>query len=431
MKIKFTEQALKKLSVPEGSRDHQWFDADTPGFGIRKFSSGRMVYFVKYRVGSKQKKVTIGRYQPGNIGQMRRKAEEVLIDARRASRETPRALNLSLGDVVDRYLNARETEVDPIWFLEITRFLKQYWADLHHQPIRELERGELVRKLDTVAKERGARTADHTQVALSTLFSWAIDRGYADANPLTRLKRRTKANNRTRVLSLQELVAIWQAAGDDDFGEIDKLLSLTLQRKTEISDLQWDEIDLSGDPQIKLPGERTKNGLAHDIPLTGQAETILRTRKRKFGRQYVFGDGQRGFQGWSKAKRRVEVAACRVRAPELLAEVRGNEATDDSLHAIIPHWTLHDLRRTGATMMNEFGLAEPYIIEAVLNHISGASKGGVAGVYNRARYDAQKRVALERWGTFVMTAVEAFKKAGFEAVREFEHREKQRLRGAL
>jgi integrase len=290
------------------------------------------------------------------------------------------------------------------------------------------------------------------QMALSTLFSWAIDRGYADANPLTRLKRRTKGNSRTRVLSFQELVAIWQAAADDDFGDIVRLLTLTLQRRTEISDLQWDEIDLSSDAQINLPEERTKNGLAHSVPLSGQADTILRTRKRRHGRQYVFGDGQRGFQGWSKAKRRLDISACRICAPEFVKtgegkvgecadkvahgpasrpiEGLGYQSTDDLLHSIIPHWTLHDLRRTGATMMNEFGLAEPHIIEAVLNHISGASKGGVAGVYNRARYDAQKRVGLERWGTFVMTAVDTYKKAGFPAVKEFERREKQKLRGA-
>jgi hypothetical protein len=89
-------------------------------------------------------------------------------------------------------------------------------------------------------------------------------------------------------------------------------------------------------------------------------------------------------------------------------EKREPASLDTLLHSIIPRWTLHDLRRTGATMMNEFGLAEPHIIEAVLNHVSGASKGGVAGIDNRARYDAQKRAALEHWAAFLITAIDEY-----------------------
>jgi integrase len=60
-----------------------------------------------------------------------------------------------------------------------------------------------------------------------------------------------------------------------------------------------------------------------------------------------------------------------------------------------PHWVLHDLRRTAATGMAEIGI-DPQIVEAVLNHVSGA-KAGVAGTHNRAAYAAQKKAALERW----------------------------------
>ena len=61
----------------------------------------------------------------------------------------------------------------------------------------------------------------------------------------------------------------------------------------------------------------------------------------------------------------------------------------------ITHWTLHDLRRSCATGMAELGV-QPHIIEAVLNHVSG-HKGGVAGIYNRAKYSAEMRDALQRW----------------------------------
>ena len=64
-------------------------------------------------------------------------------------------------------------------------------------------------------------------------------------------------------------------------------------------------------------------------------------------------------------------------------------------------WTLHDLRRTMATRMADLGV-QPHVIEAILNHVSG-HKSGVAGIYNRSTYAAEKRAALERWGSHIQT----------------------------
>ena len=70
----------------------------------------------------------------------------------------------------------------------------------------------------------------------------------------------------------------------------------------------------------------------------------------------------------------------------------------------LEHWTIHDLRRTVATGMAELGV-QPHIIEALLNHVSG-HKGGVAGIYNRATYDKEKREALNLWGEHVLSVIE-------------------------
>lgn len=74
------------------------------------------------------------------------------------------------------------------------------------------------------------------------------------------------------------------------------------------------------------------------------------------------------------------------------------DALDTAMPGAAP-WRLHDLRRTAATGMAELGIA-PHIVEAVLNHVSGA-RGGVAGIYNRAAYADEKRAALERWANHV------------------------------
>jgi integrase len=458
VQIKFTEQALSALSVPPGVRDHQWFDQSLPGFGFRKFASGQAAYFVKYRVGKQQRRITISKYTPGLLNSMRRKAAEILAEARLGNDRRATHINqhqvedLRTENVVQLYLDARVHELDPAWYKQVKRFLQQYWASFHRRPLRSLDRAELIRELDEINRSRGATTADHARKALSALFAWAIDRGYCDANPLTRVKRRNKVGSRERVLSMRELVAVWGGLKEEqDYRCIVRLLILTLQRKSEISDLQMSEIDTVKDKQIVLPAGRTKNGRQHKVPLSDPALEVLKVHPRRSDRVFLFGDGERGFQGWSKAKGRLDIAARRLLAPELMAafeegagdltdrtalrradhvaKALGHKSAEGLLHAIMPPWTLHDLRRTGGTMMNDFSLAEPHIIEAVLNHISGTSKGGVAGVYNRASYDIQKRIALDRWADFILRAVSCSDKSGLAGVDLFVTTERKKLAG--
>jgi integrase len=141
--------------------------------------------------------------------------------------------------------------------------------------------------------------------------------------------------------------------------------------------LRWDEVH---DDQIILPGSQTKNGRTHVVPLTDQVQTIL-SRLRRDARQSVFGRRGGGFGDWP----------------------RGKAALDARIRKVVG-WTLHDIRRTVATRMAELGI-QPHIIEAVLNHVSG-HKGGVAGIYNRATYDKEKREALNLWAEHVLALVE-------------------------
>jgi hypothetical protein len=94
--------------------------------------------------------------------------------------------------------------------------------------------------------------------------------------------------------------------------------------------------------------------------------------------------GETPVSGLGKAKARLELAT------------KANAGGDT-----LPHWTLHDLRRTAVTVMNEkLGIA-PHVVEAVVNHISGQAKAGVADVYNRALYLDDRRRALESWAAYL------------------------------
>jgi integrase len=205
--------------------------------------------------------------------------------------------------------------------------------------------------------------------------------GLADSNPVVGTIRVGEETSREHVISGHELAAIWKACRDDHHGQIIRLLILTAQRRDEVGDMRWSELDLDG-ALWTIPRERTKNALTHEVPLSTTAVRLLRGISRRDGREFVFGEGAGGFSGWSKAKAQLD-------------------ARIDGFGATVRPWRLHDLRRSAATRMADLGVL-PHVIEAVLNHVSG-HRAGVAGIYNRALYGAEKREAVERWAQHLLT----------------------------
>jgi len=147
--------------------------------------------------------------------------------------------------------------------------------------------------------------------------------------------------------------------------------------------MTWSELDFVRGGW-SIPGDRTKNGRMHEVPLAAFAAELSPQASLGLRCGSLFGEAKGPFQGWSKAKTALDK--------------RISEAG-----ALVLPWRLHDIRRTVATRMAELGV-QPHIIEAVLNHVSG-HKAGVAGVYNRALYAAEKRRALEGWAEHVCAIV--------------------------
>ena len=176
---------------------------------------------------------------------------------------------------------------------------------------------------------------------------------------------------RERVLSNEEIAAIWRATGTgSDYSRIVRMLLLTGCRREEIGGLRWDEIERD---VITLGRDRTKTGAVQEVFLGPLALAQLPERE---DREFVFGRGRSngaGFSGWSKSKARLDAAV-------------GFE------------WRLHDLRRTLSTRLNDAGV-EPHVVEALLGH--AGARAGIAGVYNKAAYREQKRQALEKWAGIV------------------------------
>jgi integrase len=387
---KLTDKDIRDLTVPEGAKDIQSFDKELPGFGVRKFASGKASLFVKYTVGTQQRRKTLGPWVAGTLPAIRKEAAVVLAqarlgkdvvgEARKAQQEAKKAK--TLGELVEPYLRLRETgnefwkAMRPKSHVETTRYLQRSWQPLHDKPVNEITRQMVRERRNEIVSESGAVSANRALAALSGLCGWAIEQEHiSGTNPTSDIKP-LHEEDRERVLSEEELVEIWLAAGDDEFGRIVKLLMLTGQRRQEIGGLEWTEVRLQR-ALIDLPERRTKNKKRHLIPLSEAALALLPTCPENMDAHHVFAPVH-----WGRDKGLLD------------KRILGRRG------ASLPHWTLHDIRRTVVTNMNELGFADPHIVEAVVNHISG-HKSGVAGKYNHAQYLEQRRDALEKWGRYL------------------------------
>lgn len=372
--MRLTVKSSEGVKLPVGKSDHIVFDEDIPGFGIRLREGGSRTWIYQYRIGSKQRRMVLGSAKSVPLSSARENASKLEAKVKLGGdpamdKDTARRdADNTVGALVDQYLEARKSAWRPSSEAEVRRHLIKHAKPLHRFPITVVTQRNVASLLGDIARVSGNITSNRVRASLNALFGWVICEGIRlpEGNVVAYTNTREE-KSRDRVLSDAELKAMWSACLDDHHGAIIKLLMLTGQRANEIAGLRWDE--LHDDNQIVLPGERTKNGRAHIVPLSDAAKAILCKLKRT-DRRHVFGRDDTGFQGLNKSQ------------PKLDARIA-------EAHGRLAHWTPHDLRRTVATRMAELGV-QPHIIEAVLNHVSG-HKGGVAGIYNRATYDRVPR----------------------------------------
>src|SRR5262249_38844806 len=278
-------------------------------------------------------------------------------------------------------LNVKATQGRP--FNQLKAILRDdHCQRLHPLGLGEIDRRQIAVLLNDIEKDRGPVSRNRVRSTLSAFFNWLCKEGLIELNPVTNTNKAPE-KERERVLSDDEVREVWGSL-KGQFGDIVRLLLLTGQRRREIGGLAWSEVSLADGGLISFPSERMKNGEEHKLPLSPQAKAILERQRRRNDRDFIFGLGSRGYGTWTFAKASLDEA--------ILAK---RQAINPKAKPM-PHWTLHDLRRTFSTRLHELGVL-PHIVEAILNHVSG-HKAGVAGIYNRAKYIEEMRQALERWG---------------------------------
>jgi integrase len=434
--MKLTERKIEKLSAEHGRKDRLVFDDAQRGLAVRVTASGGRTFLCQYTLHGHKWRVPLGACSAVSLSKAREAAAAIMGDVAKgrnpvaerkeaaATERARRARNrLTLRVLIDDWGRLHLTGRRPRYATEAVRALHYAFADYLDDAAEDLDRAAVVRALDALRRRRKRQSGDgadkHKGAAMTgrtaaygrAAFAWAAKRGSVRSNPFADLPVSKSIGKRERVLSDAEVAEIWRAAGEaaSPYGTIIRLLILTGQRRGEVAGVTWSEIseDLA---TWTLPAERTKNGVAHSVPLSPSVRDLVRALlpdeakmaertlddRRASGALVLAGAIGSPFAGWSKAKRSLDKAIIDARAKAAIAA-----GADPS--PLVP-WSVHDLRRTVATGLQRLGVRLE-VTEAVLNHISG-SRGGIAGVYQRHDWAAEKRSALDAWAAHVIAATE-------------------------
>lgn len=396
-----------EAAKPDPAKRYEIPDPALSGLYLVVQSSGVKSWALRYRFGGKPAKLTLGRWPLMGVADARAAATEALnkielgknpavekratkaakLEAQLSERDKVKTL---LGQYEKRHLKGLKSGATVK--RELDRFVGVEWGE---RDIHEITKRDVIDLLDDIADSGRVVTANRIRSYLNKFLNWAVERDILDMNPATGVKPVAKEKSRERVLSDDEIRWLWQACEVLRFpwGPFTQTLLLTGQRLGEVAAMSDSEI--TGD-LWHLAAERTKNGRAHDVPLSGAVcdvlDVVARIADEKGRVQFIFTTtGSSPISGFHKGRNHVAEKMAEI------AEAERGEPVE------IPHWTFHDLRRTAATGMARLGIAVR-VTEAVLNHVSGTG-GGIVAVYQRHDYAEEKRRALDAWAGLVAEIV--------------------------
>jgi integrase len=372
--VKLTDISIRNLPLPE-SGQKTYFDDTLKGFGVRCSQGGTKSYVVV--IGTTRRLVTLGKVGVVGLKDARQLAKEQLasytLHGRRQYHTKP------FSQAKDEFLAECGLRNKPRTVKDYTRILNSHFKFGRTQ-LEDITQADVLKRIDKLKKT--PREHAHAFTVARAFFRWCARHRYIEMSPIEGLKPPPKQPSRTHTLSDKEFRTVFKAARKFSypFGHIVSLLILTGQRRGEIAALKWDWIDRE-EHTISLPPEVTKNGREHLFPIGELAlevlEEIPESSEYLFPAQLKISNRTTVFNGWGKPKARFDAALENVRP-----------------------FRLHDLRRTFSTAFAQLGIPI-HITEQFLNHKSGSSLGGIAGVYNKWTYLPEMREAVETYEQFI------------------------------
>jgi integrase len=371
---------------------------DRDGMYVVVQPSGAIVFRHDYRLNGRRETITLGRYGPEGLSLAR--AREKLIDAKRAIQEGRSPAQEKQHEKRRLKEAKRFGEFGERWFQEArmadsTRAMRRsiYERDIlptfRNRLLTEITPDDL-RAMCAKVKERGApATAVHVRDIVKLVFAFAILHGEKVPNPANDVGPASIATfvPKDRSLSPTEIrIMLGQLEHVPTLPTIRlgmKLFLLTMVRKSELQDAIWDEVDFEN-AVWSIPKERMKRSKAHNVYLSQQAIDMFVALKTCAGNsRYVLPSRYDADAPMSRATFNRITTAVVVRAKK------------EGLP--LEPFTVHDLRRTGSTLLNELGFNSDWI-EKCLAHEDGRSS---RGIYNKAEYEHQRRHMMQEWSNLV------------------------------
>lgn len=382
--VNFTDRFLRTLKP--GDAAVEWFDEDTRGLSLKLNPGGAATWYFNYtrRADAMRLRVQLGKLSALGLKDARLRATKMaglVADGRdpagdrRAERDA-----LTVADLVDQFFDqhAKEKRTGK---RQHQMLIKDVLPIIGRSKAAAVTRRDIGRITDRMTGRGVTIGASRTFEIVRKMFNWALEKGLIEQNPCLGMKKPFATRKRERVLSSDEIRAVWNGLADAsisrDGQQVLKLCLITGQRLGEVAGMCRDEFNF--ETKIwTIPSWRSKNGHAHRVPLAGMALEIIEEALRRATTEFLF-------PGYGKDD-------------AMKSSSVGKAVRRCSAELGVPHWTAHDLRRTAATCMADLCVA-PHVIGHVLNHRTVTKASVTDQVYNRYSYDREKRAALELWAT--------------------------------
>jgi|SRR5215211_4905559 len=371
MRTKLTPAFVQKAQAEPGAERTVYWDSELPGFGLVVTSTGHRSFAVQYRVGRRSRRMTIDgvlslpaarKRAKGLLGEVAHDRDPLLERCRAAAEQEN-----TMRSIAEQYL-AREGKKLRSVDQRRSQLERLVYPVLGARQIDDVRRSEIVRLLDRIEDQQGPVMADRTLATIRKIMNWHASRSDDFRSPIVRGMARTsgKARARDRILSDDELRAIWKTAeaGTGPFPALVQFLLLTGARRSEAAAMTRTE--LAG-ADWTLPAARNKVKVDLFRPLSPAASAVIERLPKIGTGEFVFTTNGRTPIGGFSHFRKTFKKACGVTG-----------------------WTLHDLRRTARSLMSRAGVPSDHA-ERCLGHVIG----GVRGTYDRHEYHAEKKQAYE------------------------------------
>jgi integrase len=383
-------RAVERLKP--AARQYDVWDSSLPGFGLRVSVNGRKTWTVRYRIGRRLRRMTLGHFPPLTLADARKDARTALRSAEKgidpAEAKIERRDADTFGELAAEYVERHAKRRKKSWKADDRMLRTEVLPHWRHRLARDISRRDVRTLVENIAERGAPILANRVVSLLSRVFKFALDEELIEASPAVRVSRPGQERSRDRVLTDDEIRQFWTAVAElpSEMAAFWKLRFLSAQRGGECVAMRWSDVDLEAGWWI-IPATVAKNKREHRVPLSESALTILKDLRAAVDErlQQPRADGQP-----------------RKEPVYVLAGARGKRQQADAAATFgVADFRGHDLRRTAATNMRKVGVPRDHVSK-VLNHVEGGP--AATRVYDRYDGDREKKIALDTWAR-TLTAI--------------------------